>query len=906
MPEWAAEVRARLASLRLAPTREAEIVEELSQHLDDRYHELIAGGASPDEAQRAALGAFRSSAALAQHLTPLRQAQVPPPITPGATSGHALGDLWQDARHAMRMFVRQRGFAAAVILTLALGIGANTAIFSVVYAALLQPLPYETPDQLYSVEVVIPDRREMSSLPVRVQDYLEWSRAETVFSAVAALTPGEWNLTGDGEPQRVGAARVSTNFFAALGVPPAHGRTFLPEEEQPGRDRVAIISDALWRSRFAANPAVLRSTIFLNGDSFVVVGIAPPTLLVPTGPALHTALPFAPRIDVWIPIAPTPRDLEGENWNHGLIVRLKAGESLERGRLQLQSMLNASLRAAMPDMKTEFQTRMVPLREIYSGKIRVRLLLVFGAAALLLLAACTNVANLYLGRFTSRGQEFAIRASLGASRSRIVSQMVIESTLLAGIGGIAGIAAAYLGVGVLLARGPGDLRALADVRPQLPVLTVSLLVSIGCGVVCGLLPALQAYRKDARSVLQESERGHAGAGAAAMRQLLVGVEVALSTVLLASAALLLLSFVRVAQADRGYAIKRVLAFELTPAGPRYSTPPARAAFYQELMTEVRAVPGVSAAGAVANLPALGESNTQVVFLPGDAGTPDITLKRPVAGIRNATPGYFAASGSTLRAGRFFSEQDTTPVVVIGESLARRLWPNAATSAVVGRQIRLASVDAADSTVVGVVQDVKPGAVDRDLPPQLYRPHHQASSGRMFVVVRTSQDPGTLAASLREVVRRRDATVPIAAIRTMKEIVSTALAQRRFQMMLTGLFGVVALLLGAVGVYGVVSYSVTRRTRDIGVRLALGATSRDVVSWVFSHGMRPVIAGLVIGLLGAASLAQALRNLLYGVGPLDPLALGGVALTLLVTAAIACYLPARRAAKLDPLLALRVD
>ena len=464
MPEWADEIRARLASLRLAPTREAEIVEELSQHLDDRYHELIAGGASPVEAQRVALRALRSGAALAQHLTPLRQAQAPPPITPGATSGHVLGDLRQDARHAMRMLVRQRGFAAAVILTLALGIGVNTAIFSVVYAALLQPLPYDTPDQLYSVEVVIPERRdEMSSLPVRVQDYLEWSRAETAFSAVAALTPAEWNLTGDGEPERVGGARVSTNFFTALGVPPAHGRMFLPDEQQAGRDRVVIISDALWRSRFGANPAVLESWIFLNGESHVVVGIAPPTLLVPTGPAMHTALPFAPRVDVWKPIAPTPRDLEGENWNHGLIVRLKAGESLERGRMQLQTMLNASLRAVMPDMKTEFQTRMVPIREIYSGKIRLRLLLVFGAAALLLLAACTNVANLYLGRFASRGQEFAIRASLGASRSRLVRQMVIESTLLAVIGGIAGIAAAYLGVGVLLAQGPGDMRALADV-----------------------------------------------------------------------------------------------------------------------------------------------------------------------------------------------------------------------------------------------------------------------------------------------------------------------------------------------------------------------------------------------------------------------------------------------------------
>ncbi len=454
-----------------------------------------------------------------------------------------------------------------------------------------------------------------------------------------------------------------------------------------------IISDALWRSRFGANPAVLESTIFLNGDSHVVVGIAPPTLLVPTGPTLHTALPFAPRVDVWKPIAPTPRDLEGENWNHGLIVRLKAGESLERGRMQLQNMLNASLRAVMPDMKTEFQTRMVPIREIYSGKIRLRLLLVFGAAGLLLLAACTNVANLYLGRFASRSQEFAIRASLGASRSRIVWQMVIESTLLAVIGGIAGIAAAYLGVGVLLAQGPSDVRALAADGPRLPVLIVSLLASIACGVLCGLLPALQAYRKDARSVLQESERGHTGGRrAAAIRQVLVGVEVALSTALLASAALLLHSFVRVAQADRGYAIEHVLAFDLTPAGSRYSSGPQRAAFYQELLTGVRALPGVIAAGAVTNLPALGESSTQVVFLPGDAGTQDVTLKRPVAGYRNATPGYFAASGSTLRAGRIFSEQDTTPVAVISESFARRLWPNDSAGAVVGRQIRQGAAD----------------------------------------------------------------------------------------------------------------------------------------------------------------------------------------------------------------------
>ena len=687
MRDWQQYVHDHLSLPDLTREREARIRRELALQLEDFYREAIARGMTDSDADAHARAQITDWTRLADTLRGVERLHIRSPLDRWSERlddrarerrgrGLLFADCWQDIRYASRRLLAQPGFTAVAVLTLALGIGANTAIFSVVYTTLLQPLPYDTPDQLYSVEVVIPDRRDdISSLPVRVQDYLEWSRAGTAFSAVAALTPAEWNLTGDGEPQRVGGARVSSNFFAALGVPPAYGRTFLPDEEHPGRDRVVIISDALWRSRFGANPAVLESRILLNGESHVVVGIAPPTLLVPTGPAIHTALPFAPRVDVWKPIAPTQKDLEGESWNHGLIVRLKAGESLERGRMQLQNMLNASLRALVPDMKTEFQTRMVPLREIYSGKIRLRLLLVFGAAALLLLAACTNVANLYLGRSASRGQEFAIRASLGASRSRIIWQVVIESTLLAVIGGIAGIAAAYLCVGVLLAQGPSDVRVLGDVGPRLPVLIVSLLVSIACGVLCGLLPAVQAYRKDARSVLQESERGHAGGRAAATRQLLVGVEVALSTALLASAALLLHSFVRVTQADRGYAIEHVLAFDLTPAGPRYSAGPTRAAFYQELLTEVRALPGVSAAGAVTNLPALGESNTQVVFLSSDAGTPNVTLQRPVAGYRNATPGYFAASGSTLHAGRIFSEQDTTPVAVIGESLARRLWPN---------------------------------------------------------------------------------------------------------------------------------------------------------------------------------------------------------------------------------------
>jgi putative ABC transport system permease protein len=815
--------------------------------------------------------------------------------------------LFQDLRMAMRSLRRNRVFAAATIITLALGIGANTAIFSVVYAALLQPLPYAEPDQIFSVETVFPDRQDqVPSLPMRIQDFLEWRRADTAFSAVAALTPSEWNLTGTGEALRLGGARVSVNFFSFLGVPVASGRGFRPEEELPGRDRVVVISDALWRSRYGGSPTVLNSTIFLNGDSHVVVGIAPPSLLVPTGPVLHPSLSFAPRIDIWKPIAPTPRDLEGENWNYGLLVRLKPGESVERGRVQLQAMLNRSLRAIVPDLTTEFQTRLTPIREIYAGKIRLRLLLVAAAAGMLLLVACANVANLYLGRVASRSQEFAVRVALGARRSRILGQMLTESTCLALIGGALGVVFAYLGVGALLAQGPPEMRALADTRPKLPVLAASILASVATGLACGFLPAWRAYRKDARAVLQEGARGTVGGDAATLRQALVSVELALSTALLASAGLLLHSFVNVTRADRGYEVEHVLALELSPGGQRYATGPQRTVFFQGLLTEVQALPGVLAAGAVNSVPALGESGTQVIFFSTDTDSPGLALQRPVAGLRNATPGYFTASGTALRAGRAFTEQDVTPVAVIGESLGRRLWPGDTPASLVGRTIRQGAVNAPDITVVGVAQDVRPGAVDRELPPQLYRPHHQAPSGRMSVLVRTAQDPSALSTSLRDLVRRADPTVPIAAMRTMEEIVSGSLVQRRFQMVLTSLFGIVALLLGAVGVYGVVSYTVVRRTREIGLRLALGATRQEVIVWVFSRGMRPVFMGVGVGVLGAMALAQTMRHLLFGVGPLDPAAFGGVAFVLLMAAALACYLPARRAAELDPLTALRQD
>jgi predicted permease len=874
---------------------EGQMDTELRYHLESQIREYVSQGMCHQEAQRRArreFGALELAKDECRDVMPLQW----------------LDYLWRDLCLAVRSLRKSPGFAAAAIVTLALGIGANTAIFSVVYSVLLKPLPYSEPEQIYSVEAVIPEiRDQLASLPVRIQDYLEWRKADTVFSAVAALTPAEWNLTGDGEPERLGGARVSTNFFTFLGVPIAHGRGFVQDEEQPGRDKVVVISDALWRRRYGSDPGLIGNSINLNGESHLVVGIAPPRLLAPTGTLLHPMLSFAPRIDLWRPLAPTKNELQGESWNHGLLVRLKPGGSAEQGRHQLQALLNASIRAQAPDLKTDLITRLVPIREIYSGKARLRLLLILGASALLLLVACTNIANLFLARVASRSSEFAIRIALGAGRARLVAQMLSESAILAMAGGAAGAIAGYYGAGALAAYGPDDVRVMAGSHLNLPILLFAAVTSLLTGFACGIFPAWQAYRKDVAASLQEGVRTSSGGGRAiAFRQILVGVEMAFGTALLASAGLLLHSFIKVMRADRGYEVERVLATELTLSGPRYSSGQQRAAFYRELSGRIRALPGILAAGAISDLPAAGgSSTTQAVFYATDINQ-NVVLQRPQAGIRSATPGYFAASGSALRAGRFFAEQDQTPAAMISESLAKRLWPGEALPRVIGRTIRNGDVTSPLITVAGVVEDVRPGAADRELPPQIYRPHHQRSSGRMALVARTSQAPATLAAAIRTEIRNMDPNLPVPSIRTMREIVSTSVEQRRFQMALTSLFALVALILGAVGVYGVVSYSVACRTRDIGLRIALGAMRGDISKWVLSNGMRPVVIGLATGLCGAAVIARALRSLLFGIDPIDFISLSAVALILLLTSGLACYLPARRAARLDPMAALRHD
>jgi putative ABC transport system permease protein len=824
------------------------------------------------------------------------------------------GNTWRDRvvddlRYAWRISAKNRGFATVVIATLALGIGANSAIFRVVYSVLFKPLPYVHPEQIYSVEVVVPERRDqIPSLPATVQAFLEW-RASNAFAGITALTPTECNLTGDGEPERLGGARVSANFFSFLGVPIERGRAFSSAEERPGNEQVVVISDGLWRRRYGADPTLIGKKIVINGQGHLVVGVAGPSLLMPTGTQLHPLLPFFPRTDIWKPIAPSARELKNESWDHGVLVRASSPAELERGRQQLATILNEMIRIQMPGTKVEVSINLVPIREVYSGKVKLRLLLILAASALLLLTACASVANLFLARVAARTNEFATRIALGASRSRILSQSLTETTLLAVIGGAVGAAFAGYGAGVLASYASDDVRLLAETEVNLPLLLFAIVVTLLTGAACGIVPAWQAYRKDPALALQETARTAVGNRRGdRTRHVLVGMQIALATALLSSAGLLLHSFTRLIQADRGYEVERVLATDLSLFGDRYAEGSSRETFYRELVERVRALPGVLAAGAINNLPAVASSEgaSRTIFRPTDADFQKLVLARPVAMIRSVTTGYFAASGSSLRAGRFLTDEDHDPVAVISESLARRLWPGEDPSSVVGRSLRQGDVTGPLVTVVGVVQEARPGALDQEPTPALYRPYAQWASGPMTLVVRTAQDPSSLAPAVRSAIWKIEPNLPVPAIRTMREIVSSAVAQRRFQMMLTSLFGLVALLLGVVGLYGVVSYSVASRTRDIGLRMALGALRADVFRWVFANGMRPVLIGVAVGVAATIAAARVLRSLLFEVTPVDPLSLGTVVLVLALSSCVACYLPARRAAALDPMTALRHD
>jgi predicted permease len=814
--------------------------------------------------------------------------------------------LARDARYAVRQLRKHPAFAAVVVVTLALGIGANAAIFSVVDAVLLEPLRYRQPERLVDVYSAFPNlgfERFWISAP----EYLEMRRWAASFEELGAYAIRTANVAGGDEPQRAVIGFASASLFRALGVPAARGRTFSEAEDRDGADDVAVLSDGLWRRAFGADPAILGRTVEINGVRRAVVGVMPPGFDVDDA-----------GVEIWAPLALDPADPGGRGSHFlELIGRLAPGVSEAAARQALQALVGR-WEEELPDQHHPnlegHPLGLAPLQEEIVGEARPAMLLLLGAVGLVLLIACVNVANLLLARAESRRREIAVRSALGAGRGRLARQFLTESVILSLAGGVLGLGLALAGVRALLAAFPGAVPRAAEVGIDLRVLAFTLAVSIATGILFGLAPAFHARGRGA-SALAEGGRTTAGRGRQLFRALLVGSEVALATVLVLAAGLLLRSFQTLLAVDAGFEPRGVLAMQVSLPEATYPEPQAVVAFYERLIERAAALPGVESAAAMTGLPPSRQVNANDTELEG---VPEVEGGPPhnVDFYQVVTPGYFETLRIPIRSGRAFTEDDVggAPVVVVNETMAATFWPG---EDPVGRRLRRGWFGDEEPwfTIVGVAADVRQGGLDQPAGTELYFLHPQAlaipaaaagTPRTLYVVARTGGDPLALAAPIRAEIHRLDPALPVAAVKPLEEVVRGSLMRQRLLAGLVGLFGLVALVLAAVGTYGVLSYGVEQRRHEIGVRLALGAGRRGILGLVVGRGMRPVIAGLAAGALLALAAGRLVAGLLYGIEPTDPLTFAAVAGVLALVSLAACLLPGRRATRVDPLVALRLD
>ena len=803
--------------------------------------------------------------------------------------------LWQDLRYGMRMLLKKPGFTAAAVVALALGIGANTAIFSVVNAVLFKPLNYREPERLVTLGHSYPKLNLLAPIsPAGYQSY----KTSSAFEDVATFYPFNYNLTAQGEPERVPGRRVTANFFSLLGQETARGRVFLPEEEQLGRDRVVILGNGLWQRRFGSEPDLLGKTITLNNESYTVVGVMP------------ASFQFG-KDELWTPLAFTPEQLSPNQRGNeylGSIARLKPNVTLEQAQAEMNTIVNR-LVTETPDDFPPAGSWSVPIKflhEEFVGDIRPALLVLLGAVGFLLLIACANVANLMLARATARRKEIAIRTALGAGRLRLIRQLLTESVLLAFVGGVAGLLLAVWGVDLLLALNPDTVPRAREIGIDESVLGFTLGISLLTGILFGLVPALQASRTDLTETLKEGGRSSAtGARLRSARSILVIAEVAVALVLLVGAGLLLRSFSRLLNVDPGFQTDNLLTMQIALPATKYREPQQVRSFYGQLIERVKNLPGVQSAGAVSNLPLSGSvtsGNFQIEGRPVPPGTPS-----PHSDRRAATADYLSTMRISLLKGRYFTDRDVADapqVAIIDETMAKLYWPN---EDPVGRRLTFEGGDNPRwREIVGVVGPVKHKALDADLRGQLYFPHAQSSQAGMYLVVRAANDPMSLASTVRAAVRAVDVDQPVYNVRAMKEVLDNSVAQRRFSVLLLGIFAGVAMVLAAVGLYGVMSYTVTQRTHEIGIRMALGAQGGDVLKMVLGQGTVLALTGIVIGLIAAFALTRVMSSLLFGVSATDPVTFATIALLLAGVALLACYIPARRATKVEPVVALKYE
>ncbi len=813
--------------------------------------------------------------------------------------------MFKEIQYAARALLKRPGFSLIAIMTLALGIGANTAIFSVVNATLLRPLPFKDPDRVVIIWGVLP-KIPGATLPNSSANFLELKAHSQTFEHLAAFRSWSWQSTSGGEPELLSGARVSADFFEAVGAGPVLGRVFTPEEDLPNRAPVAIISYGLWQRQFGGQADVIGKTIMLTGQNALIVGVMPEGFRFPGGANLIPGLQFALQNDVWMPLAFTEEDRQRHgNLNLAVIGRLKPGVSPLQGETELRA-----IQQNLPLGTIGFTLSAVPLHQQMVGNIRKPLLVLLATVALVLLIACANIANLLLARATSRQKEIAIRAALGAARRRIVGQLLTESLLLSLIGGAIGLLLAVWGNSLLMSLIPREVPRIHDAGLDARILLFTFAISVVTGVIFGLVPALQASRFDLNRSLKEGGRdSSAGVGQNRLRSLLVVSEVAIALVLLIGAALLMNSFVRLLDVKPGFNPEHVLTLDLQLADlppSRYESKDEQVKFFGELFARLRSLPGVENAGGVLSLPLSGASESTEIILEdqaAQAATP--AGQRPEADYTIVSPTYFATLQIPLLQGRQLTEQDKSGaplVIVINDILAARLWPG---QDPVGKRLRV-GFEKEQREVIGVVGSIKQAALDAQARPAMYMPHAQSPTNRLTLLVRTTGEPLAMAAAVREQVRAIDSDVPVTHVQTMETVLGASVAQPRFSMLLVGLFAGLALVLSTVGIYGVMAYSVSRRAHEIGVRMALGAGAGQVLKLVLKDGMSLAFAGIAVGLLGAFGLTRLMASLLFGISPKDPLTFASVAAFLALVALIACYIPARRATKVDPLIALRSE
>ena len=894
MPEWKQKIRQQIASLKLDPTREAEIVEELAQHLEDHYQELRIDSATEETAYRAALAELSQSEALQRELRRVERCVSSEPIVLGARRKNMMENLWQDLRYSLRLLLRKPGFTAMIVLTLALGIGANTAIFSVVNGVLLRPLPYLDPHRIMTLWQTNAKRGVMRE-QVSPANFMDWRDRQKSFAQITAAAPYGFDLTGQGEPESLGAWQVTEGFFEILGVNALHGRTFRPEDFQAGNEHVVVLGYGLWQQRFAGKLEIIGQKMMLDKKPYTVIGVMPQNFR------------FLAERQMWAPKIFTPDERQyhrAGGWIN-VIARLKPEVSVAQAEQEMTA-IAAQLAQEFPRANQDVGAAVVPLPEQTVGQVRTALWILLGAVGFVLLIACANIANLLIARGAERQREFAVRAALGALRGRLLGQLMTESILLAFLGSVGGLILAVWGIDLILALSPANLPRVDEIKIDLSVLGFVLGLALLTALIFGLVPAWQFSRPDLQETLKKSSGRMGGVMSHRLRQVLIVVEVALALVLLTGAGLLVRSFVSVLQIKPGFVTDHVVTLQVF-YGNRETKPSQAASFFTNTLERITALPGVKGAGAVSMLPLDDdtiESRGRVVI----AGRPaPQTGQDPMAWAAIATPEYFQTMGIPLLRGRLFTRfdsADAAPVALINETMARRYWPN---EDPIGQKITVSSfAKPKEREIIGVVGDVRHTGLDDTPQPQFYEPHAQTSIGMMTYVVRTEADPLTVLPAIKQQIWAVERDMPLADVATMDERVRKTLGERRFHLLLLSLFAAMALVLAACGIYGVMAYLVTQRTHELGVRMALGAQSADVLKLVIGQGMKLALMGLGVGLVVAFALTRLLTSFLFGVSATDPVTFAAVAILLAVVALLACYIPARRATKVDPMIALRCE